>query len=62
MGERRFFIFGAGYSAKAFARANDRGAPVLGTTRALVERLERQARLRLKVLIEAERVAAVAVA
>ena len=33
-GERRFFIFGAGYSGQAFARANDRQAPVLGTTRA----------------------------
>ncbi|MBZ9821019.1 SDR family oxidoreductase [Mesorhizobium sp. CA4] len=34
MGERRFFIFGAGYSAKAFARANAQHAPTLGTTRA----------------------------
>ncbi|MBZ9769399.1 SDR family oxidoreductase [Mesorhizobium sp. CA6] len=34
MGERRFLIFGAGYSGKAFARANDRRAPVCGTTRA----------------------------
>ncbi|TIO48566.1 MAG: NAD(P)-dependent oxidoreductase, partial [Mesorhizobium sp.] len=33
MGERRFFIFGAGYSGKAFARANEDGAPILGTTR-----------------------------
>ncbi|WP_292236699.1 SDR family oxidoreductase, partial [Mesorhizobium sp.] len=33
MGERRFFIFGAGYSGKAFARANESGAPILGTTR-----------------------------
>ena len=33
-GERRFFIFGAGYSGQAFARANDRQVPVLGTTRA----------------------------
>ncbi|MEZ2331468.1 SDR family oxidoreductase [Mesorhizobium sp. RCC_202] len=29
------FIFGAGYSGKAFSRANQRGAPVLGTTRSL---------------------------
>ncbi|MDX8479222.1 SDR family NAD(P)-dependent oxidoreductase [Mesorhizobium sp. VK24D] len=35
MGERRFFIFGAGYSGKAFARANWQGAPILGTTRSL---------------------------
>lgn len=35
MSERRFFIFGAGYSGKAFARANDQGAAVFGTTRAL---------------------------
>ncbi|MBZ9850950.1 SDR family oxidoreductase [Mesorhizobium sp. CA14] len=34
MGERRFFIFGAGYSARAFARANEQGTPILGTTRA----------------------------
>lgn len=34
MGERRFFIFGAGYSGKAFAGANEQGAPILGTTRA----------------------------
>ncbi|TPI13709.1 SDR family oxidoreductase [Mesorhizobium sp. B4-1-3] len=34
MSERRFFIFGAGYSAKAFARANGHHAPILGTTRA----------------------------
>lgn len=34
MSERRFFIFGAGYSAKAFARANKHHAPVFGTTRA----------------------------
>ncbi|MDG4878378.1 SDR family oxidoreductase [Mesorhizobium sp. WSM4935] len=34
MSERRFFIFGAGYSAKAFARANAQHAPVSGTTRA----------------------------
>lgn len=33
MGERRFFIFGAGYSGKAFARANGQGEPILGTTR-----------------------------
>ena len=33
MGERRFFIFGAGYSGKAFARASGQGAPILGTTR-----------------------------
>ena len=29
------FIFGAGYSGKAFSRANQQGAPVLGTTRSL---------------------------
>ncbi|RAZ90080.1 NAD(P)-dependent oxidoreductase [Mesorhizobium hawassense] len=34
MGERRFFIFGAGYSGRAFARANGQRAPVFGTTRA----------------------------
>ncbi|PBC07067.1 SDR family oxidoreductase [Mesorhizobium sp. WSM3859] len=34
MGERRFFIFGAGYSGQAFARANQHHAPVSGTTRA----------------------------
>ncbi|WP_027169609.1 SDR family oxidoreductase [Mesorhizobium sp. WSM3224] len=34
MSERRFLIFGAGYSGKAFARANERRAPVFGTTRA----------------------------
>ncbi|MDX8532020.1 SDR family oxidoreductase [Mesorhizobium sp. VK25A] len=34
MTERRFFIFGAGYSAKAFARANAQSAPISGTTRA----------------------------
>ncbi|UCI26801.1 SDR family oxidoreductase [Mesorhizobium sp. B2-8-5] len=34
MSERRFFIFGAGYSAKAFALANAYRAPVFGTTRA----------------------------
>jgi len=33
MSERRFFIFGAGYSGRAFARANGQGAAVLGTTR-----------------------------
>lgn len=33
MGERRFFIFGAGYSGKAFARGNEHGASILGTTR-----------------------------
>ncbi|RRH95127.1 SDR family oxidoreductase [Mesorhizobium tamadayense] len=33
MGEKRFFIFGAGYSGKAFARANEQGAPIFGTTR-----------------------------
>ncbi|RWM00466.1 MAG: SDR family oxidoreductase [Mesorhizobium sp.] len=33
MGERRFFIFGAGYSGKAFARANENGAPMFGTSR-----------------------------
>jgi nucleoside-diphosphate-sugar epimerase len=34
MGERSIFIFGAGYSGKAFARANGQGIPVFGTTRA----------------------------
>ncbi|RWE00029.1 MAG: NAD(P)-dependent oxidoreductase, partial [Mesorhizobium sp.] len=34
MSERRFFIFGAGYSGKAFARANAQHAPISGTTRA----------------------------
>jgi nucleoside-diphosphate-sugar epimerase len=34
MSERRFFIFGAGYSGKAFARANAHRTPVFGTTRA----------------------------
>lgn len=34
MSGRRFFIFGAGYSAKAFGRANAQHAPVSGTTRA----------------------------
>ncbi|CDX37439.1 NAD-dependent epimerase/dehydratase [Mesorhizobium plurifarium] len=34
MSERRFFIFGAGYSAKAFARANAQHTPIVGTTRA----------------------------
>lgn len=29
----RVFIFGAGYSGKAFGRANQKGVPVLGTTR-----------------------------
>ncbi|RWB54469.1 SDR family oxidoreductase [Mesorhizobium sp.] len=33
MSGKRFFIFGAGYSGKAFARANENGAPILGTTR-----------------------------
>ncbi|TKB08954.1 MAG: SDR family oxidoreductase [Mesorhizobium sp.] len=33
MSGRRFFIFGAGYSGKAFARANENDAPILGTTR-----------------------------
>jgi len=33
MGERRFFIFGAGYSGKAFARAAGQRAPIAGTTR-----------------------------
>ncbi|RUU51536.1 NAD(P)-dependent oxidoreductase, partial [Mesorhizobium sp. M2C.T.Ca.TU.002.02.1.1] len=31
MSGRRFFIFGAGYSAKAFGRANAQHAPVSGT-------------------------------
>jgi nucleoside-diphosphate-sugar epimerase len=30
---RRFFVFGAGYSGKAFARANNDGAAIVGTTR-----------------------------
>jgi nucleoside-diphosphate-sugar epimerase len=34
MSERRFFIFGAGYSARAFARANAHHEPISGTTRA----------------------------
>ena len=34
MSERRFFIFGAGYSGKAFARANGQRVPISGTTRA----------------------------
>jgi nucleoside-diphosphate-sugar epimerase len=35
---KQFFIFGAGYSGKAFAAANADGAPVFGTTRS-VEKL-----------------------
>ncbi|TIR17606.1 MAG: SDR family oxidoreductase [Mesorhizobium sp.] len=34
MSERRFFIFGAGYSGKAFARAYGQRAAICGTTRA----------------------------
>ncbi|RAZ75056.1 SDR family oxidoreductase [Mesorhizobium atlanticum] len=34
MSEKRFFIFGAGYSGKAFARANGQRVPISGTTRA----------------------------
>ncbi|MBZ9800081.1 SDR family oxidoreductase [Mesorhizobium sp. ES1-4] len=33
MSEKRVFIFGAGYSGKAFARANTADATILGTTR-----------------------------
>ena len=33
MSERQIFIFGAGYSGKAFARANKDAATILGTTR-----------------------------
>ena len=33
MGNKSFFIFGAGYSGKAFARANGDGAPIFGSTR-----------------------------
>ena len=33
MSEKQIFIFGAGYSGKAFARANKDGATVLGATR-----------------------------
>jgi nucleoside-diphosphate-sugar epimerase len=33
MSERRFLIFGAGYSGQAFARANAHDTPVSGTTR-----------------------------
>lgn len=33
MDERRFFIFGAGYSGTAFARAKAKGDPIFGTTR-----------------------------
>lgn len=32
---RKFFIFGAGYSCKAFARANTGGSAIAGTTRSL---------------------------
>jgi nucleoside-diphosphate-sugar epimerase len=39
MTEKRFFIFGAGYSGKAFARANKDAATIFGTTRA-PEKLE----------------------
>ncbi|RWB32546.1 MAG: SDR family oxidoreductase [Mesorhizobium sp.] len=34
MSEKQIFIFGAGYSGKAFARANKDAGPILGTTRA----------------------------
>ncbi|TGP83802.1 NAD(P)-dependent oxidoreductase, partial [Mesorhizobium sp. M8A.F.Ca.ET.218.01.1.1] len=37
MSERRFFIFGAGYSGQAFARANPDGTAILGTTRSPVK-------------------------
>ncbi|SDA50410.1 SDR family NAD(P)-dependent oxidoreductase [Mesorhizobium qingshengii] len=33
MSERQIFVFGAGYSGKAFARANKDAATILGTTR-----------------------------
>jgi len=33
MSENRFFVFGAGYSGKAFARANRDAATIFGTTR-----------------------------
>ncbi|BCG91907.1 SDR family oxidoreductase [Mesorhizobium sp. 131-2-1] len=33
MSEKRFFVFGAGYSGKAFARANRDAATIFGTTR-----------------------------
>jgi nucleoside-diphosphate-sugar epimerase len=33
MSEKQVFIFGAGYSGKAFARANKQAVPVFGTTR-----------------------------
>jgi len=33
MNEKRFFVFGAGYSGKAFARANRDAATIFGTTR-----------------------------
>ena len=33
MSERQIFIFGAGYSGTAFARANKDAATILGTTR-----------------------------
>ena len=33
MSEKRFFVFGAGYSGKAFARANRDAATIYGTTR-----------------------------
>ncbi|RUW41966.1 MULTISPECIES: SDR family NAD(P)-dependent oxidoreductase [unclassified Mesorhizobium] len=39
MSEKRIFIFGAGYSGKAFARANPDGAKIIGTTRS-AEKLE----------------------
>ncbi|TIU63404.1 MAG: NAD(P)-dependent oxidoreductase, partial [Mesorhizobium sp.] len=35
MSEKQIFIFGAGYSGKAFARANKGAGTILGTTRAL---------------------------
>ncbi|TIX80890.1 MAG: NAD(P)-dependent oxidoreductase, partial [Mesorhizobium sp.] len=34
MSEKQIFIFGAGYSGKAFARANKDAGTILGTTRA----------------------------
>ena len=33
MSQKQIFIFGAGYSGKAFARANKDAATILGTTR-----------------------------
>ncbi|TIL65433.1 MAG: NAD(P)-dependent oxidoreductase, partial [Mesorhizobium sp.] len=35
MSEKQFLVFGAGYSGKAFARANRDAATIYGTTRSL---------------------------